>query len=214
MIKAWDISKDALSIASDGLKNDADFMLKLLVMDKRALYYIGDVLKDDAEFMYDVLIVERGAIAHVSDKLKDSAEFMVKALDIDVDNFFYASDRLKADESFKSHYSASLSKVMLKNALNTSVVKVECNLPGLVGYMDELEEEYAIMPLGKKPADLILCFADNFRRWGDASLDCESIMPHNMKEYMDRSEEGVCPVPYYTLDIVQDQLCICSIQGY
>ena len=202
---------EILSNASDRLKDDSEFMLKILNMGDYGRYHIGDQLRNNAAFMFKAMTINNDNLYVLGEELRDNLEFMIDVSIFNQDNARIASISVKNEEECKPYYVAYLTERYAKIILNQSLMRNECDLPLHMDYLAIEEELYNIMPLGEEPEKFIMCLADNFRKWADPILDCERLIP-NVDDHLQLSESGLCPTPYeLELYIARDIQCVCPL---
>ena len=95
-------SIEILDYTSTGLKDNADFILKVLGLHEDVMKYASDRLKNDKDFMLDAIMVASlsNILVYAPEELREDKDFMLKAINIDTDAFKYASADLRDSEGF------------------------------------------------------------------------------------------------------------------
>lgn len=81
--------------AAEILRNDENFVYRLIKASPEILKYISPELRSNEEFMKNATYLNRDALQYADPKLLDNKLFMSKMIVIDYKNYIYASERLK-----------------------------------------------------------------------------------------------------------------------
>jgi len=94
--------------AHKSLKNDRDYMLKIVKVFGLCIKYGSDEIKADKEVVMAAVKNSATAIQHVSDELKDDDEIVEAAIRCWPNNIRYGSNRIKHSEKFHKIYYESI----------------------------------------------------------------------------------------------------------
>ncbi|MBI5798820.1 MAG: DUF4116 domain-containing protein [Candidatus Yonathbacteria bacterium] len=104
ILEAINKYRPALSVASEELKNDQDFVLKAMMgNDGRNFYtlqYASEKLREDGDFMLRAMGLFENPLFVLdcaTDKLRGDKQFFIKAVKIDPEALTYASHKVKND---------------------------------------------------------------------------------------------------------------------
>lgn len=98
ILKLMEIRRDVLyKAASKRLRDDEDVILKSLKYKKDSLYYASERLKDDKEFVKKAMDVKDGVLQYASKRLRDDIDLAIYSIMKNPKNVKYISSRLKKD---------------------------------------------------------------------------------------------------------------------
>jgi hypothetical protein len=100
ILKASLIDPAQFQNAAASLKEDENFVRRLLKVSPEILQFASSKLLSDQDFMEHASYLDRNALQYSSPKLLDNKLFMRKMISIDSKNYAFASMRLKEDKEF------------------------------------------------------------------------------------------------------------------
>ena len=167
MLKAIDKNYMVIEHAKNIFRDDKDVILAALERDNfgLSLSHASDRLRNDKEFMLKVADVNIKALKFLSDRLKNDSDFILKAFEKDNRSLEYASSELKANKEFMAEINEKIEKnIILEYNYAFKDDFLDRNESyGLVGFLEEngitiLEkDEFCMKIINRETGKIVEC---------------------------------------------------------
>ena len=167
MLKAIDKNYMVIEHAKNMFRDDKDVILAALEQDNfgLSLSHASDRLRNDKEFMLKVADVNIKALKFLSDRLKNDSDFILKAFEKDNRSLEYASSELKANKEFMAEINEKIEKnIILEYNYAFKDDFLDRNESyGLVGFLEEngitiLEkDEFCMKIINRETGKIVEC---------------------------------------------------------
>ena len=167
MLKAIDKNYMVIEHAKNMFRDDKDVILAALERDNfgLSLSHASDRLRNDKEFMLKVADVNIKALKFLSDRLKNDSDFILKAFEKDNRSLEYASSELKANKEFMAEINEKIEKnIILEYNYAFKDDFLDRNESyGLVGFLEEngitiLEkDEFCMKIINRETGKIVEC---------------------------------------------------------
>lgn len=167
MLKAIGKNYMVIEHAKNMFRDDKDVILAALERDNfgLSLSHASDRLRNDKEFMLKVADVNIKALKFLSDRLKNDSDFILKAFEKDNRSLEYASSELKANKEFMAEINEKIEKnIILEYNYAFKDDFLDRNESyGLVGFLEEngitiLEkDEFCMKIINRETGKIVEC---------------------------------------------------------